>query len=264
MTRRSAGRRPIPQLLEEYLARGPESNPARLATPAIFVLVRAGILLHGLFARDWPVGGLALFLFAELHFVLRLMTLGNRLTGLGPRYGEVRPADRAKAWVWAAIAFAAVLGAGVLLVRSGAGETFGVSEGTPAVSDGTPAASEGTPAASPILALGAYLAFEIYEFFGALLAARHGGRRFVSAATMSAAFFVIALALAPISYYFLQWILLILGRERAVAEAVGTALVLAKSGAELAVLFYPVAARRMGLRPRSGDPWTPGVTDREL
>jgi hypothetical protein len=238
-------REPIPQLLEEYLARGPETNPWRLATPAGLVLVRAWILLHGLFARGWPVGWLALFLLAELHFVLRLMTLGNRLTGMGPpgaeRPAEVTPAQLARAWAWAAIAFVAVFGAGVALARSGAGEMFGAS------------AAPVTAAA----ALLAYLALEIADFVAAVLAARHGGRRFVSAATISAAFFFIALFLAPIAYFVVQFALAILQRERAVPEAIGTALVLAKASSELAVLYYPVLARRMGLRPRARPPLRP-------
>ena len=52
------------------------------------MLLRAGILLHGVLVGGWSLLWLGAFLLAELYFVLRLMTLGNRLTGLAPHGSE--------------------------------------------------------------------------------------------------------------------------------------------------------------------------------
>lgn len=234
---------PAPQLLEEYLARGPEANPALLLPPTALLLARAALLFHGVLTSDWSVAWLIFFQLAELHFVLRLMTVGNRLTGLKPGGGVVTRTDVVRAVAWAALAFGLAFGAGVGLADSGAAELFsGVAE-------------EEKSESAIYWTLLAYLGLEVVELVRAVVATRRRGRRFVSPATVSAAFFVLALCLSPILFFFLIYGLALFPRIDAPRSALAITLLVAKYGAELCALWLPLWAERLGLRlpPRLPD-----------
>jgi hypothetical protein len=236
MTSARPGARPVPQLLEEYLSRGPERRPWRLVTPTVLLVARMAILFRVFLARDGSVAWLFVFLLAELHFVLRLMTVGNRLTGLAPDGGEVTRGALGRAFAWAALALALAVGAGLALARSGGAELFG---------------GEGVPA---IVAVLFYLGIEVFELARAVAATRRGGRRFVSAATIAAAFFVIGLALAPILFFCITYVVAILRLGDAGRSAVAVSLLVAKGGAELAAIWFPFLAEAAGLRVRPREP----------
>jgi hypothetical protein len=226
-------REPIPQLIEEYLARGPESEPMRLLGPTAFVLLRAGILIHGVLVGGWSLLWLAAFLLAELYLVLRLMTFGNRLTGLAREGQAVTTASITLAGIHATLALAIAFVTGLRLADTGGGPLF-VDVQLPST-----------------LAVASYLAVELFEFARAVFITRRHGRRFVSSATLSAAFFVIGLALSVLMFMLIQFVTSILGVETAARVSAALSLITAKSGAELGVVWYPWAARKMGLKPRS-------------
>ena len=100
------------------------------------------------------------------------------------------------------------------------------------------------------VAVASYLALELLDFARAVHATRTRGRRFVSPATLTAAFFVVGLILAPLLFMVLQYVVAILGVENTARTSAGIALITAKAGAELGAVWYPWAARKMGLRPR--------------
>jgi hypothetical protein len=235
---RAGSREPVPQLLEEYLARGPETELGPILGRSGPVLARAGFLLHGVLAQGWSVGWLALFLAAELLLVLCLMRLGNRIVGRPLWSGEMPRGSAAAAAGWAGLALAATYLTGLRLEITSGGSWFGWGEGTLA---------GGGWISWGVLA---YLALELVEFGREVHLARHGGRRFVSGSILQAAFFVIALCLAPILYFLLTYALAILSVESAPRTALALSLVAARVTAELGVLWYPRLAKSMGLEPR--------------
>jgi hypothetical protein len=164
------------------------------------------------------------------------MRLGNRIA---PLPGAATPprGSAAAAAGGAALALAATYVAGLRLEASSGGLWFGGG------ADGPPGWIS-WPVAG-------YLALELVEFAREVAVARAGGRRFVSASTISAAFLLIALCLAPILYFLMVWVLALLSRPGVAREALAVALVLAKLGAELGVLWFPRLAKSSGLRPRS-------------
>jgi hypothetical protein len=226
-------REPVPQLIEEYLARGPEAEPTRLLGPTAFVLLRAGILIHGVLVAGWSLLWLGAFLLAELYLVLRLMTLGNRLTGLAPDGEKPSRASITLAAVHTTLALAIAFVAGLRLADTGGVSLF---------------SDVRLPST---LAVASYLALELLDFARAVYVTRTSGRRFVSPATLTAGFFVIGLALAALLFAVLQFGTAILGIEDSVRISAALALVTAKVGADLGVVWYPWAARKMGLRPRA-------------
>ncbi len=225
-------REPVPQLIEEYLARGPEAEPTRLLGPTAFVLLRAGILIHGVLVAGWSLLWLGAFLLAEFYLVLRLMTLGNRLTGLAPDGEKPTRAAIHRATVHATLALAIAFATGLRLADTGGVYLFSDVQ------------------LPSTLAVASYLALELLDFARAVYATRKHGRRFVSSATLTAAFFGIGLALSPFVFMAVQVVVAIFGVENAVRISAALALVVAKSGADLGVVWYPWAARKMGLRPR--------------
>jgi hypothetical protein len=234
--RRRQRNEPVPQLLEEYLARGPETATLPLAARSAVVLVRAGFLAHGVLARGWSVGWLALFLGCELLMVLLLMRLGNRIA---PIPGAAAPAGGAgAAAAWAAVALAATYLAGLRLEASSGGLWFG---------DGVLAAGAGRWLSWGVAG---YLALELGEWGREVAAARAGRRRFVSSSTISAAFFFVALCVAPILYFVLVYVFVLLSRGSIAQGALGLTLVLAKLAAELGVVWFPRLAKANRLRPR--------------
>lgn len=226
-------REPIPQLIEEYLARGPEAEPTRLVGPTAFILLRAGILIHGVLVGGWSLLWLGAFLLAELYLVLRLMTLGNRLTGLAPDGERPTRASIYLAATHATLALAITFVAGLRLADTGGVSLFSDVQ------------------LPSTLAVASYLALELFEFARAVYVTRTHGRRFVSPATLTAAFFVVGLTLALLLFAVLQFGTAILGIEDSLRISAALALITAKSGADLGVVWYPWAARKMGLRPRA-------------
>jgi hypothetical protein len=237
MSVRRRRQEPVPQLLEEYLARGPETATLPLATRSAVVLARSSFLVHGVMARGWSVGWLALFLACELLLVLLLMRLGNRIA---PIPGVATPAGGGTgvAAFWAALALGATYLAGLRLEASSGGLWFG---------DGALAAGAGGGLS---WAVAGYLGLELADWGREVAVARAGRRRFVSTSTISAAFFFVALCVAPILYFLLVYALAVLSRDGIAHGALGLTLVLAKLAAELGVVWFPRLAKANRLRPR--------------
>jgi hypothetical protein len=239
MSARRGRQEPVPQLLEAYLARGPETATLPLATRSAVVLARSGFLVHGVMARGWSVGWLALFLACELLFVLLLMRLGNRIA---PIPGVAPPAGGGAgvAAFSAALALGATYLAGLRLEASSGGLWFG---------DGALAAGAGGGGGLS-WAVAGYLGLELADWGREVAVARAGRRRFVSTSTISAAFFFVALCVAPILYFLLVYALAVLSRDGIAHGALGLTLVLAKLAAELGVVWFPRLAKANRLTPR--------------
>lgn len=225
-------------LYEAYLASRPESDPRLLLPRSALPLARGSFLLHGVLVQQWSAAWLAGFLFAEFFLVVRLAVLGDRWSG-GPRLDPElhRRTSVLSQFAWLTVSLAAIAFAGQGLDRSTGGAWFGLGGG-------------GTLWVWPGWGFAAYLLLLLGEFAFDLLAARREHRAFASAGVMQATFFLVAVVLLAFVGVFLvafvgDW--LGDGGARAV---VALLLVLARTGSDLAVLWFPAwgpgrLARRM-------------------
>jgi len=242
--KKERGSRPGGDLFEAYLARRPEADPRVLVPRSAMPLARGGFLLHGVIVQGWSVAWLAAFLFAEFLLVARLAVVGDRLS-LGPQLdpGLHRRTSLARQLFWLVVLFAATAFAGQGLDRSTRGAWFGLGENAALWS-------------FPGWGILAYLGFLVGEFLFDLAAARREKRTFVSAATLQAAFFLVAaILLAGVGTFLLGFLGGFLGDAGARGVA-AVGLVLARTGSDLAVLWFPVWGPRMlaADRRRKGKP----------
>lgn len=231
--RKASGARGGGDLFEAYLARRPEADPRVLMPRSAMPLARGGFLLHGVIVQGWSVAWLAAFLFAEFFLVARLAVLGDRLS-LGPQLDPSlhRRTSLARQILWLVILLAATAFAGQGLDRSTRGAWFGLGEGAPLWT-------------RPSLGVLAYLGFLVGEFLFDLAAARRERRTFVSAGTLQAAFFLVAaILLAGLGTFLLAFLGDFFG-ETGARGVVAVGLVLARTGSDLAVLWFPVWGPRM-------------------
>ncbi len=236
---RRARKTPV-DLYQAYLALRPESDPRLLLPRSAVPLARGGFLLHGVVVRGWSVGWLTGFLFAELFLVVRLAVLGDRLSG-GPQIDPDHHRRRSLfvELVWLAISLATVLYAGQGLDRSTRGAWFGYADG-------------GALLHRPSWGVLVYLLLLLGEFGFAFAAARRERRTFVSGGVLQATLFLVAAVLSA----FVGIVLVGLAHEgfgEGGARAMfAVLLVLARTGSELGVLWFPLWAPGR-LTPKSMD-----------
>lgn len=213
-------------LFEAYLGRQPERDPRILLPRSVLPVARGAFLLRGVLAQGWSLGWLAAFFVAEFLLVARLAALGERFAR-----GEESPSKRrrrsfAGELVWAVMALAATLFAGQALDRSTRGAWLGFGDG-----DG--------PWAWPSWGIVGYVALLVVDFVAEGIAARRERRTFVPAAVLQASLaFAIAILLS-FFVIFLSGVASSLLGDQGVRGLVAIALVLARTGADLAVLWLP-------------------------
>jgi hypothetical protein len=234
-----------PDMFREYLNRNPERGFAALLPRSAVALARGGFLLHGIFVRGWSVGWLAGFLFAEFFLVVRLATLGDRWGG-GPSLDEGGRARRSPfgevMWALLSIAVFYVVG-GKLDAETGAlGMGLTESVRLNSLSD---------LVVRPAWGVLAYLASFLVEFAIELFHARAGRQAYVSASALTATFFLLAVILAVFLIPFAGVVGGMFGlADRFLVHLAAVILVFARSGADLAVLWFPYWGHRLA-------DWTP-------
>ena len=215
-------------LYEAYLASRPEADPRRLLPRSALPLARGAFLLHGVVVEQWSAGWLAGFLLAEFFLIVRLAVLGDRWSG-GPKLDPAlhRRTSMPAQLAWLILSMAAIAFTGQGLDRSTRGAWFGFG-GSEALW------------VWPGWGIVAYLVLLLGEFLLDLLAARREHRAFASASVLQATFFLVAVLLLAFAGVFViafasEWFGD--GGARAVAALL---LVLARTGSDLAVLWFPV------------------------
>lgn len=228
-------RRPS-HVIEAYLARGPERHPQALLARSVLPLVRAAFLFHGVVARGWSLGWLAGFLFAEFFLLARLAVLGDRFANgfqLDPELH--RRTSLVFQLAWLAVSTAALAATGVALAASQAGAPIASLDDLRRT------------AVDPqvVWGVGLYLVLLFVDALIESFAARREKRPFASAATLQAAFFLVAVL--ALSFLFIAISGLVDGAfgERGVRGAFALQLVTARSLSELAVLWLPLWAPRL-------------------
>lgn len=221
-------RRGSADLYAAYLASRPESDPRLLLPRSALPLARGAFLLNGVLAEEWSAAWLAAFLFAEFFLVLRLAVLGDRFsTGRKIDPDLHRRSPLIAQIFWFGLSLAAVVFAGQALDRSARGAWFGLGEG-------------GAVWAWPSAGVGVYLALLLAEFAFDLVAARRERRTFAPAGALRATFFLAALL--GLTFFGIiaagfagDWF-----GDTGVRAVAATVLVLARTGSDLAVLWFPL------------------------
>jgi hypothetical protein len=215
-------------LFEAYLASRPESDPRLLLPRSALPLARGAFLLHGVLVQQWSVAWLAAFLFAEFFLVVRLATLGDRLS-TGPQLDPAlhRRTSLGAQLVWCGLSLAAAAFAGQGLDRSTRGAWFGLG-------------GQGELFAWPSWGVVAYLLLLVGELALDLLAARRERRTFVSASVLQATFFLTGALLLAFVGVFLAGFAGDWFGDAGARAVVALLLVLARTGSDLAVLWFPV------------------------
>jgi len=213
-----------------YLARHPEADPKILLPRSVLPLARGAFLLRGVLVEGWSVAWLGAFFAAELMLVVRLAAVGDRLS-LGPAIDAEHQLRRSLSWdlSWLAIALAATAFAGQGLDRSTRGAWFSLGEEAPLW-------------AWPGWGIAAYLAFLLGEFVLDLLAARRERRSFVSTGAMQAAFLIVAAILLAFVVPFVLGFAAEWFGDAGARAVIAVLLVLARTAADLAVLWLPLWA----------------------
>lgn len=191
-------------------------------------IARGAFLLRGVLIEEWSAAWLGAFLFAEFFLVLRLSVLGDRFsTGRKIDPDLHRRSPLIAQIFWLALSLAAVVFAGQALDRSARGAWFGLAEG-------------GSLWAWPSLGVAVYLALLVTEFAFDIFAARRERRTFASASALQATFFLVAML--GLAFFGIiaggfagEWF-----GDTGVRAVAATVLVLARSGSDLAVLWFPV------------------------
>jgi hypothetical protein len=215
-------------LYEAYLASRPESDPRLLLPRSALPLARGAFLLHGVLIEEWSAGWLGAFLFAEFFLVLRLAVLGDRFsTGRKIDPDLHRRSPLVAQIFWLSLSLAAVVFAGQALDRSAGGAWFGFGE-------------SGALWAWPSAGVGVYLALLVAEFAFDLVVARRERRTFAPAGALRATFFLAALL--GLTFFGIiaagfagEWF-----GDTGVRAVAATVLVLARTGGDLAVLWFPL------------------------
>jgi hypothetical protein len=219
-------------LFAAYLARRPERDPRVLLPRSVLPVVRGAFLFHGVVANGWSLGWLAAFLIAEFFLVVRLAVLGDRFS-TGPRLDPElhRRTSLPFQLAWLVVSIAAALFTGQALDRSSRGAWFGF-EG-------------GGLWSAPSFGIVAYLALLVVDFLIEGFAARRERRMFVPAGLLQASFFFVALLLLVSAGIFLAGLADGLFGEQGGRAVFALALVLARAGSELAVLWFPLWGHRL-------------------
>ena len=180
--------------------------------------------------EGWSLAWLAAFFAAELLLVIRLAALGDRLS-LGPPLDPEHQHRRSLPWdlAWLGIALAAAAFAGQGLDRSTRGAWFSLGEEAPLW-------------AWPGWGIAAYLAFLLGEFVFDLLAARRERRAFVSTGMMQAVFLIVAGILIAFLVPFVLGFAAEWFGDTGARAVTAVLLVLARTAADLAVLWLPLWA----------------------
>ncbi len=215
-------------LYEAYLASRPESDPRLLLPRSALPLARGAFLLHGVLVEEWSAAWLGAFLFAEFFLVLRLAVLGDRFSTGRKIDPELHRRSPLFAQIfWLGLSLAAVVFAGQALDRSARGAWFGLAEG-------------GALWSWPSAGVGVYLALLLSEFAFDLVAARRERRTFASAGTLQATFFLAAML--GLTFFGIiaagfagEWF-----GDTGVRAVAASVLVLARTGSDLAVLWFPL------------------------
>ncbi|MCB1009146.1 MAG: hypothetical protein KDB94_09655 [Acidobacteria bacterium] len=231
-------RRKKGDLFDAYLARAPERDPRVLLPRSALPLARGAFLLHGVVAKGWSLAWLAAFLVAEFVLIARLAGLGERFAGGdGAVYGRKKRPPLVADLLWAAVALAATLFAGQALDRSTRGAWFGFGDGSGAWG-------------WPSWGIVAYVALLGIDFVAEALAARRERRTFVPAAVLQASVSFAAAILFTFVVVFLAGVTDTFFGEQGLRALVATALVLARTTGDLAVLWLPLWAPRLEARQR--------------
>ena len=234
-----------PDLFSEYLKRRPERNPAVLLPRSALALARGGFLLHGVLARGWPLGWLAGFLFAEFFLVVRLTVLGDRWAGgpsLDPKRGK-KTLLNDLAWALAMIAVFYACGA-QLDARTGA---LGFVPDASAA--GAPLVLWSDLWTRPSWGVIAYLTSFFVEFAAELAHSRAARVSYVASSALVAVFFFIVVLLGAILVVFVGVFISPIFGDGSVRGAFAVLLVVARSGAEVAVVWFPYWGRVLAETP---------------
>jgi len=219
--RRRRRRRRERDLFAAYLAREPERDPRILLPRSALPLARGAFLLHGVVAEGWSLAWLAAFLVAEFLLVARLAALGERFAGGGRAKGSL-----AGEVVWAVFALAATLFAGQALDRSTRGAWLGFG-------------GDAGLWAWPSWGIVAYVALLGVDFVAEAVAARRERRTFVPAAVLQASVTFAVAILLSFFVILLSGVADTLFGEEGLRALVASALVLARTVGDLAVLWLP-------------------------
>jgi len=225
-------------LYEAYLASRPESDPRLLLPRSALPLARGAFLLRGVLVQQWSAAWLAAFLFAEFFLVVRLAVLGDRWSG-GPKLDPAlhRRTSVLAQLAWVAVSLAAIAFAGQGLDRSTRGAWFGFGV-------------SGALWVWPGWGIVAYLLLLLGEFAFDLLAARRERRTFASAGVLQATFFLVAALLLAFAGVFVAAFLGEWFGDEGARAIVALLLVVARTGSDLAVLWFPVwGPGRLAKRP---------------
>lgn len=198
-------------------------------------LARGGFLLHGVLVRGWPLGWLAAFLFAEFFLVVRLTVLGDRWSGgpsLDPQRGKKTLLNDL---AWALVMIAVFYACGAQLdAHTGA---LGFVSGASAA--GAPLVHWSDLWTRPSWGVVAYLASFFVEFGAELAHSRAARVSYVASSALVAAFFFIVVALGAILVVFVAVFIGPIFGEGSLRGAFAVLLVVARSGAEVAVVWFP-------------------------
>lgn len=219
-------------LFAAYLARNPERNPWILVPRSALPLVRGTYLLHGIVIEGWSLGWLVAFLIAEFFLVARLAVLGERIAGGKRKKGSIVVQS-----VWATLALATTFFAGQTLDRSSRGAWLGFGEDL---------GVWGWPG----LGITCYVALLLADFAAETISARRERRQFVPAAAIQAGFSFAIVLMLSFFVILLSGIADTLFGEEGLRALVATALVLARTAGELAVLWLPYLHPWMEARQR--------------
>jgi hypothetical protein len=240
-----------PDLFSEYLKRRPERNPAVLLPRSALALARGGFLLHGVLARGWPLGWLAAFLFAEFFLVVRLTVLGDRWAGgpsLDPQRGK-KSLFSDLAWTIAAITTFYACGAKLDADTGALGLVRAASEASAAAA--VPLSRLADLAQRPSWGVIAYLASFFVEFGVELVHSRAARVSYVASSALVAALFLTVVALGAILIPFVGVFVEPIFGQGSLRGAFAALLVVARSGAEVAVVWFPYWGHKLAEAPRA-------------
>jgi hypothetical protein len=219
-----------PDIFLEYLKRRPERSPNVLVGHSAMAIARGVFLFHGVVVRGWSLGWFAGFLFAEFFLVVRLAALGDRWSGAPPLDPRTPKRWLATDLLWTLLSIVVFYGVGAKLDSVAGGWTMASST--------TAIAHLRDLVIAPSWGVLVYLASFLGEFTLELVHSRTTRTSFLTSSTITAALFfgivILGAFLIPVGF-----VLQLFFGEAGVRVLAALVLILARSGADIAVAWMP-------------------------